>query len=364
VKIMDAHRARRWQRRSLRLLPRRLPRSAGARAARLVLFGTLLVALAGCGGGGGGGRSIVLYNGQHLELTQTLVSAFEKQTGIKVQMRNDDSLVLATLLLQEGHSSPADVYISENSPELVALSQHGLLARLSPSILDQIPAADNSPAGTWVGVSLRVSSLVYNPSLLPASQLPRSILDLSQPRWKGKVAIAPTDSDFPPIVGAVIDTHGIATTRTWLAGLKRNAVDYQDEESVVSAVNRGDVACGVINQYYWYRLRLEVGASGMHSALYYFPRPDVGSITNISGIGVLASSHHLQLAERFVAFLVSKSAQEILAHSDDYEYPARAGVAANPALPPLSEVPHATLSVAALGTDAEASRLIEQTGLV
>jgi iron(III) transport system substrate-binding protein len=292
------------------------------------------------------------------------VSAFEKQTGITVQTRNDDSLVLATLLLQEGRSSPADVYLSENSPELVALSQHGLLARLSPSILDQVPSRDNSPTGTWVAVSLRISSLVYNPALLPASQLPRSVLDLAQPRFKGKVAIAPTDSDFPPIVGAVIDTHGVAATRSWLAGLKRNATDYQDEESVVAAVNRGNVACGVINQYYWYRLRLEVGASGMHSALYYFSHGDVGSITNISGIGVLASSRHRELAERFIAFLVSKSAQEILARSDDYEYPARADVAANPALPPLSAVPHATLSVAALGTDAEASRLIQQAGLV
>jgi iron(III) transport system substrate-binding protein len=102
----------------------------------------------------------------------------------------------------------------------------------------------------------------------------------------------------------------------------------------------------------------------MHSALYYFPHGDVGSITNISGIGVLASSPHRQLAERFVAFLVSKTAQEILARSDDFEYPARPGVAANPALPPLAKIPHATLSVAALGTDAEASRLIEETGLV
>jgi iron(III) transport system substrate-binding protein len=303
-------------------------------------------------------------NGQHLELTNALISAFEKQTGISVRTRDDDSLVLATLLLQEGRSSPADVYISENSPELTALSEHGLLAHLSPSILDQVPQADNSPTGTWVAVALRISSLVYDPALLPASRLPRSILDLALPRWKGRVAIAPSDSDFPPIVGAVIDAHGVAAARSWLRGLKRNAVDYQDDESVVAAVNRGDVACGVINQYYWYRLRLEVGASGMHSALYYFPHGDVGSITNISGVGVLASSPHRQLAERFVAFLVSKAAQEILARSDDFEYPARPGVTANPALPPLSEIPHAILSVAALGTDAEASRLMEQAGLV
>src|SRR5207253_645626 len=108
---------------------------------------------------------------------------------------------------------------------------------------------------------------VYNPALVPRSQLPHSILDLTQPRWKGKVALAPTDSDFPPVVGAVIARDGEDAAAEWLRGLKRNAETYQDEEAVVAAVNRGDVASGVINHYYWYRLRLEVGTNGLHSAL-------------------------------------------------------------------------------------------------
>jgi len=317
--------------------------------------------LAGCGGGGG--QSIVLYNGQHSQLTNELVSAFEKQTGISVRTRIDDSLVLADQILQEGHSSPADVYISENSPELMELEQHGLLARLSPSILGQVPAADESPTGDWVGVALRVSSLVYDPALLRASQLPTSILDLAQPRWKGKVAIAPTDSDFPPLVGAVLDAYGTKTATAWLEGLKRNAQTYVDEESVAAAVNRGDVACGVVNQYYWYRLRLEFGTGGTHSRVYYFPNHDVGSITNISGAAVLASSRHREDADRFLRFLVSEQGQQIISRSDDFEYPARPGVKPNSALPPLSTIAHATLSVAALGNDERAAQLLQQIGL-
>jgi iron(III) transport system substrate-binding protein len=318
--------------------------------------------LAGCGGQEG--PSIVIYNGQHTQLTDALVTAFERQTGVHVEMRTNDSLVLADQILEEGRDSPADVYISENSPELVTLSERGLLAKLSPSILDQVPAADDSPSGDWVGVALRVSVLVYDPALISRAQLPRSILALAQPRFKGKVAIAPIDSDFPPLVGAVIEAYGTRATTNWLAGLKRNAQTYQEDESVVAAVNRGDVAMGVINQYYWYRLRLELKTSAMHSALYYFPVHNVGSITNISGGAVLASSTHKHDAERFLAFIVSKAGQEIIAHSDDFEYPARPGVAANSALPPLSSVDHATLSVAELGNDQQAAHLIEQAGLV
>jgi iron(III) transport system substrate-binding protein len=318
--------------------------------------------LAGCGGHPG--PSIVLYNGQHTQLTDALVSAFEEQTGIQVEVRTNDSLVLADQLLEEGRDSPADVYISENSPELVTLSEHGLLAKLSRPILDQVPPGDDSPKDDWVGMALRVSVLVYDPALISRTQLPHSILALSEPRFKGKVAIAPIDSDFPPLVGAVLKTYGTKTTTSWLDGLRRNAQTYQEDESVVAAVNRGDVALGVINQYYWYRLRLELKTGAMHSALYYFPAHNVGSITNISGAAILASSTHKHDAERFLAFVVSKAGQEIIAHSDDFEYPARPGVAANTQLPPLATVDHATLSVAALGDDQQATRLIELAGLI
>jgi iron(III) transport system substrate-binding protein len=319
------------------------------------------VLLAGCGGSSG--KSIVVYNGQHPELTQALVAAFEKQTGIKVNMRTNDSVVLADQLLTEGKHTPADVFISENSPEMMMLEQHGFLSKLDAGTLAQIPAKDDSPTGQWVGLALRVSSLVYDPSLFPASKLPKSVLDLAQPQWKGKVGLAPTDSDFPPLVGAVIAKYGTKTAATWLAGLKRNATLYQDDESVVAAVNRGDVATGVINQYYWYRLRLEAGKSSIHSTLYYFPNGDVGSITNISAAAVISTSKHQDLAQEFVKFLVSPAAQSIISTGDDFEYPARPGVAPNSQLPPLSAISHATLAASVLGNDEEASKLLQKSGL-
>jgi len=331
-------------------------------AGPVVLAAASLALMSGCGGGGGG-ASIVLYNGQHTQLTDALVAAFTKQTRISVRMRTNDSLVLADQILQEGRDSPADVYLSENSPELMTLEQHGLLAKLSPSLLDQVPTRDDSPIGDWVAVALRVSALVYDPALLARSNLPTSILQLAQPQWKGKVAIAAVDSDFPPLVGAVIQTYGTKTATAWLKGLKHNAETYQDDESVVAAVNRGDVACGVINQYYWYRLRLEVGNGGIHSALYYFPGGNVGSVTNISGAAVLASSKHQADAERFLGFIVSKAGQEIIAHSDDFEYPARAGIKPNSQLPALNAIAHATISPVRLGNDAQASKLLEDIGL-
>ncbi len=340
---------------------------AGGRALRagaLIAFAACCAALLGGCGGSSGHSSITLYNGQHTELTRALAAAFEQESGVKVQIRTNDSAVLADQIIQEGHGSPADVYISENSPELMELQRRGLLAQLPQSILDVVTAGDKSPTGNWVGMALRVSSLVYDPALLPRTQLPVSILDFARPQWKGKVAIAPTDSDFPPLVGAVIATHGEAAARTWLAGLKRNARTYQDEEAVVAAVNRGDVRSGVINQYYWYRLQLELGKKAMHSELYYFSTDDVGSVINISGAAMLKSSKQSKDAQRFIAFLVSKRGQKIITASDDFEYPIRSDVAPNGVLPSLVRIGPTSLSVTSLGNGELAARLIRQAGLV
>ena len=202
------------------------------------------------------------------------------------------------------------------------------------------------------------------PGSIPASKLPASILDLAQPQWKGKVALAPTDSDFPPVVAAVLAQEGEKATNAWLAGIKRNAETYQDEEAVVAAVNRGDVAVGVINQYYWYRLRLEVGKQGMHSALYYFPHSDPGLDRRTSrGSACSTRASTRTNAQRFVAFVVSAAGQKLIAKGDDFEYPTRPGVAPNPAVAPLDTIPHTAVSVASLGTDQKTTKLIEQAGL-
>jgi iron(III) transport system substrate-binding protein len=339
---------------------------ARGRRPRRVLVATVALALSGalasCAGAGGG-NSLLLYNGQHPQVTAELVAAFEKQTHIPVSVRTNDGIVLADQLLQEGSATPADVYLTENSPELIDLEQHGLLAKLDSETLAQVPSRYEASSGRWAGIALRIGALAYDPALVPAAQLPRSLLELSRAAWKGKIAIAPTDSDFVPLVGAIAATYGKQAAVSWLAGLKRNAQIYQSDESVVAAVNRGDVATGIVNHYYWYRLRLEVGAHAMHSALYFFPGHNVGSLENISGAAVLETSRHPARAQELVRFLLGETAQRILARGYDLEYPTRPGVAPNLQLTPLAAVAPATLAPQTLGNDQQAAQLIQESGL-
>ena len=91
--------------------------------------------LAGCSGSSGSGPSITLYNGQHVQTTESLVAAFEKATGITVNVRNDDEDTLADEIVTEGSRSPADVIYTENSPALEYLQDRGLLAAVDPPTL-------------------------------------------------------------------------------------------------------------------------------------------------------------------------------------------------------------------------------------
>ena len=251
------------------------------------------VALAGCSTGSeGSADALTVYSGQHVQTTQTLVAEFERQTGISVNVRSDDEDVLADQIVTEGSRSPADVYLTENSPPLQYLASKGLLASVDPSTLANTPSRFNSPDGKWVGVSARVSVMVYNTSLLKPSELPTSVMDLADPQWRGKIAVAGAETDFQPIITSIVRAHGEAAAVQWLEAVKANAGshDYPDNETITSEVNSGQVALGIINQYYWYREKAQVGESGMHSAIAYFAPHDPGYVIDVSGAAILKSS--------------------------------------------------------------------------
>lgn len=325
--------------------------------------------LAGCAQGAGSGGTagnLTVYSGQHVQTTQALVAAFERQTGISVSLRSDDEDVLADQIVTEGSHSPADVFYTENSPPLQYLASKGLLAPVDPSTLSNTPSRFNSPDGTWVGVSARVSVMVYNTSLLRPSELPTSVMELADPKWAGRIGIAGGETDFQPIVTSIARTYGEDAALRWLQAVKANAGShaYPSNEAVTGGVNSGQVALGVINQYYWYRERAQVGPGGLHSAIAYFAPHDAGYVTNVSGAGVLTSSAHQKEAQQFLAFLTSAQGQQIIAHSDSFEYPISSGVTTAQPETPFDKLQPNGITIAELGTGAEAIKLLQEAQLL
>ncbi|MGH7040669.1 MAG: extracellular solute-binding protein [Acetobacteraceae bacterium] len=308
---------------------------------------------------------LTLYSAQHAQVVQMLTKAFEAGTGIAVRVHSGEGPEIANQILREGHNSPADMVFVENSPELTLLDQQHLLAPVETATLALVPHTDNAPDGNWLAVLARQNVLAWNPSLIQARDLPRTLDALAAPAWKGRIAIAPSDADFLPLVGAMLHTEGEAKTLAWLQGLKRNAMIYQDDEAVVAAVNRASVATGIINNYYWTRLYTELGATRTPSRIAHFAPGDIGNLINVSGAAVLASSHQQPAAQRFLAFLVSQGTQEMLARSSvDYEYPLRPGVAPNPLLAPMASLHPPAITPSQLGNDRAAAQLLLRAGLI
>ena len=325
-----------------------------------------LVLAASGGAAPAGGGSITLYNGQHEQTTDSLVTGFEKATGITVNVRSDDEDTLADEIVLEGSHSPADVIYTENSPALEYLQEKGLLAPVDGSTLAQTPSKYNSPQDDWVGISARVSVLIYNPSLITKSELPTHVLQLADPRYKGKLAFAAGETDFQPIVTSVARTYGQAAALKWLEGIKSNAGShvYPDNETIADEVNRGAAAFGVVNQYYWYRMEAELGSGHIHSKITYFAPRDPGYVLGISGAAVLKSSRNQAAAQKFLAFMVSRQGQEIIAHSISFEYPIADGVKTAAPEAPFDELEPNGITIPELGDGSAAIALLRKAGLL
>ncbi len=275
-------------------------------------------ALAACGGGDQ--PDLVVYNAQHEELIGEVAKKFEEKTGLDVELRNGSDLELANQLVAEGQASPADVFLTENSPAMSLVQSKGLLAELDPKTLDQVPAAYRPDDGTWTGFAARSTVLVYNTDEVQPADLPESLLDLAKPQWKGRVGFSPTGADFQAIVSAVLHLEGEARTKEWLAGLKRNGEVYDGNNVVLQAVDKGDVETGIIYHYYWYRDQEESGENSNASKLHFFGDQDPGAFVSVSGAGVLKAGDHQANAQEFVDYLTSKEGQQVIADSYALEY--------------------------------------------
>jgi iron(III) transport system substrate-binding protein len=305
---------------------------------------TVTALLAGCGDSGGSGTSaesssdagpLTLYNAQHDDLITAMVDGFTEQTGIEVEIRSGDDAELANQIVAEGKASPADVFVTENSPSIDLVSEAGLLAPVEQATLAQVPSRYSPSDGSWVGFAARSTVLAYNSGKLTEAQLPASLLDLADPAWKGRFGIAPGGADFQAIVSAVLALRGEDATRTWLAGLKANAQVYQGNTAVMTAVNQGEIEAGVIYHYYWYKDRAESGDNSTDVELHYFGNQDPGAFVSVSGAGVIASSDQPDEAQQLVAYLTSADGQRRSAESTALEYAVGDGVASADALPPL-----------------------------
>ncbi|AQT80767.1 iron ABC transporter substrate-binding protein [Mycolicibacterium litorale] len=327
------------------------------------LLVTLLLGFAGTACSSGGDDELLVYNAQHESLTKEWIDAFTKETGIKVTYRQGGDTELGNQLIAEGANSPADVFLTENSPAMAAVERAGLFAPIDAKVAANVPEQFRPAGNAWTGVAARSTVFVYNPAKLPADQLPTSLLDLERPEWKGRWGAPPTKPDFQAIVAALLQLKGPAATEQWLTGMKTNAAIYSDNIATLRAVNSGEVAGGVIYHYYWYRDQAKTKEMSGNTKLHYFGNQDPGAFLSLSGAGVLKSSKKQDKAQQFLTFITGKAGQEVLQNGTSFEYPVASGVPANAALVPLSQLNPPAVDPSTLDAK-KVSDLMTQAGLL
>ena len=308
------------------------------------------------------GPTVTVYSGRSEELIKPLLDRFTDETGIAVTFKQADSADMALLIDQEGDASPADVFISQNPGAMAFLGDKGRLAPLSQASLDRVSADNRSVDGTWVGLSGRVRTLVYNPDLVDPADLPTKVVDVAGDEFAGKVALAPSNGSFQDFVSGLRTEIGDDATEQWLADMVAGgAPTYANNVAIIDAVARGEVPMGLVNHYYLEKRKVE--EPGVKAVTYFFPDGDPGSMLLLANTGIIDSAPHPTEAQQLVDFLLSDASQQYFA-DETFEYPLVPNVPPSGDLPPLDSLDTDRIDFSVLGADFETTlAMIRDSGL-
>jgi len=332
------------------------------------LSAVLLTGMAACGGDPASepaDKTIVLYSGRNEALVKPLFDKFTQKTGITIQARYGSTAQMAAQLAEEGEKSPAEAFLSQDAGGLGAVNKKGLLAPLPAELTGKVPATYRAKDGNWVGVTARSRVLVYNASLVKKEELPSSVFDLTEPEWKGKVAIAPTNGSFQAFVTAVRVQHGEDKAKEFFTALKANDAQIRENNiAIVEDVDAGRIPVGLVNHYYLGEIAKERGTTPekLNAKLHFFSPGDSGGMVNVSGIGVLNRSASDSDVRALVEYLLGAEAQTYFA-GQTFEYPVVSGAPAPAYVPPLADLKVPAIDLNDLETLEASIALIKATGL-
>ncbi len=327
----------------------------------IATLAVLVAALAATGCGGGSDGPLTIYSGREEELVAPLFEMFTEETGIEVEVRYGDSAELAATIAEEGGNSPADVFWAQDPGSLGSVESQ--LAGLPQETLDRVDARFRDAEGRWVGTSGRSRVIVYNTDALSEDAVPDSVFDLIDPKWKGRIGIAPTNASFQAFVTAMRLSEGDEKTRQFLLDLKKNdPKEYEKNTPIVEAAAAGEIDVGLVNHYYLYLVKEEQPDAPI--ANHFLAPGDPGALVSVAGAAVLASSDKDGDAERFVEFLLSDEAQRFYVdEAEEAEYPLVEGIEPKKGLPPLEELEGPDVDLTSFGAEHEATiELLRETG--
>ncbi|MBY5540625.1 Fe(3+) ABC transporter substrate-binding protein [Rhizobium leguminosarum] len=285
---------------------------------------------------------INLYTTREPALIAPLLEAFTKSTGTKINtvFLKDG---LAERVASEGASSPADILMAVDAGNLVDLVDKGVTQPVeSPVLNSAIPEQLRDPKGNWFALSMR-ARVLYAAKDIDISTF--NYEELADPKWKGKICIRSGQHPYNTALFADYIAHyGAEETEKWLTGVKANLARKAaggDRDSAKDILG-GICDIGIANSYYVGLMRSGKGGEeqvkwGDAIKVILPTFKNGGTQVNISGAAIAKHSPNKAEAVKLLEYLVSDEAQKIYAEAN-YEYPVKAGVAADPIIASFGEL--------------------------
>lgn len=307
-------------------------------------------------------KELVVYSGRKEPLIKPVLEMFEKESGIKVVLHSGGASELANAILEEGGKPRGDVFIANDAGTLEMLRLKGALMPNTSARVRSVPEDLRASDGSWVGVSGRARVIMYNTQLVSKSELPKSVMDLVDPKWRGQVAVASSQNEsWIAQISAMRVVLGERATEKFLRDLVRNQVKVLPGHTQVrNAVGKGEFKLGLVNHYYYHLEKQDGSPVGV-----VYPdqgAKDMGALVNIAGVGIIRGARNESAARQLVDFLLSPGAQALFAKLN-FEIPTLPGAQVYEARP-LEEIKRMKVNLERLGKELDATLdLIEKVGL-
>ncbi|MBN2023620.1 MAG: extracellular solute-binding protein [Pirellulales bacterium] len=275
---------------------------------------------------------VVVYTALDSEFSQPIFDDYQTETGAIVRPKFDTestkTVGLTEAILAERDRPRCDLFWNNEILNTLRLARQGLLDAYHPPIAEQYPAEFRSPTGLWHGFAARARVLVINTDLVPQANRPGSILDLADPKWRGRAAIAkPLFGTTASHAACLFAAWGDDRAKDFFRQLKQNNVRIlSGNKQVALAVAAGQVAFGLTDTD---DAIIEQG-KGMPVAIVYPDQAEgqLGTLFIPNTLAIVRGGPNPEAARRLVDYLLSPEVEARLAAGPSAQIPL------NPAVPP------------------------------
>ena len=258
-------------------------------------------------------KVLTIYNGRQEKFIIPMVERFEQQTGIKVNLISGKATEYAHRIVEEKENTQADVFLSNDAGILEYLRLENMLAPIDKDTLKVVPENYRAKDGTWVGVTVRCRVFIYNKNLIKVEDMPKSIFDLVDPKYKDQFTMNRAGNEsMVTYFASIRSIIGPEKTLELLKGIMANKpLILQSHTEVRRAVGSGEAKFGLVNNYHY---KMQLLEEGMNNVGIIFPdqgEGEIGAFSNVSGVAITKYGKHPKNALNLIQFLLQPEQQKL-----------------------------------------------------